>query len=73
MTATAIRWAQTLTRRLFDLETDHQRDLLLERDLLLVGQAIIETSRRLTRLEGQLAHLRSRQDEFDLTPHDMPR
>ncbi len=55
------------TRRLLDLETDH------ERDLLLVSRAIIETPRRLTRLEEQVADLRSRQDEFDLTPHDMPR
>ena len=61
------QWAQTLTRRLLDLETDH------ERDLLLVSRAIIETPRRLTRLEEQVADLRSRQDEFDLTPHDMPR
>jgi len=42
-------------------------------DLLLVSRAIIGTPRRLTRLEEQVADLRSRQDEFDLTPHDMPR
>lgn len=58
-----IGWAQTLAQRLLGLDPIDQGDVLL------VGQAVIETARRLTRLEEQLADLRARQDEFDLTPH----
>ncbi len=81
MTATAIRWAEAITRRSAQTirrpaRTIARRLLDLtdrDRDLLLIGQTVIETASRLTRLEEQVADLRSRVDEFDLTPHQVPR